>query len=110
MTNATAIGYVTKLETGEFRGRLSMMDRINPITIGINKSKTNDNQPDFRIYTENQTEIGCGYKRIGKNSGNEYISLTFAAPQFGPNKIYANLGRAANQDDEDLMAILWNPN
>ncbi|MHA1599423.1 MAG: DUF736 domain-containing protein, partial [Alphaproteobacteria bacterium] len=34
---------------------------------------------------------------------------TFSAPEFGPSKIYANLGRAAGQDDPDVMAILWNP-
>ena len=54
-------------------------------------------------------EIGGGWNRAGKTSGNPYISLTFAPPEFGPSKIYANLGRAAGQDDLDVMAILWNP-
>ena len=45
----------------------------------------------------------------GKNSGNAYVSLTFSAPEFGPSKIYAHLGRVAGQDDPDVMAILWNP-
>jgi hypothetical protein len=31
------------------------------------------------------------------------------APEFGPSKIYAKLGRAAEQEDPDVMAILWNP-
>ena len=35
--------------------------------------------------------------------------LTFAAPEFGPRRIYANLGRAAGQDDDNCYAILWNP-
>ena len=106
---AQAIGYVTQLEDGNLKGVLTMMNMRNQIEIIANSQKTNDSQPDFRIYTENQTEIGGGWKRTGKNSGKEYISLSFAAPQFGPHKIYANLGRAAGQDDEDLMAIIWNP-
>jgi len=54
-------------------------------------------------------EIGGGWNRVGKNSGNPYVSLTFAAPEFGSHKIYANLGHAAGQDDPNAMAILWNP-
>ena len=106
---AQAIGYVTQLENGEFKGTLTMMNMKNHISIIPNTRKENEKQPDFRVYTENQTEIGGGWKRVGKNSDKEYISLTFAAPQFGQQKIYANLGRAAGQDDESLLAILWNP-
>ena len=106
---AQAIGYVTQLEDGGFKGVLSMMNMRNQISIIPNERKEKEAQPDFRIYSDNQTEIGGGWKRTSKNKGTEYISLTFAAPQFGPHKIYANLGRAAGQDDESLMAILWNP-
>ncbi|WP_425459755.1 DUF736 family protein [Hankyongella ginsenosidimutans] len=43
------------------------------------------------------------------NPGNEYVSLSLAAPEFGPRRLYANLGRAAGQDDDDAFAIIWNP-
>lgn len=47
--------------------------------------------------------------RVGKESKAEYISVGLAAPEFGPNKLYANLGKAAGQDDEDVLAVIWNP-
>ena len=106
---AQALGYVTKTETGGYEGTLAMVSLKKRIRILPNRVKENDAQPDFRVYTEDRVEIGGGWNRIGKVSGNAYVSLTFSAPEFGPSKIYANLGRAAGQDDQDVMAILWNP-
>jgi uncharacterized protein (DUF736 family) len=37
------------------------------------------------------------------------VSLSIAAPEFGPKKLYANLGKAAGSDDKDLYAVIWNP-
>ncbi|GGJ49386.1 hypothetical protein CDQ92_13875 [Sphingopyxis bauzanensis] len=54
-------------------------------------------------------EIGAGWVRTGEASGKPYVSLTLAAPEFGPRRIYANLGRAAGQDGEDGYALIWNP-
>jgi uncharacterized protein (DUF736 family) len=45
-------------------------------------------------------EIGAGWVRTGEMSGKHYVSLVMAALEFGPRKLYANLGRAAGQDDE----------
>ena len=104
---AQALGYVTKTETSAFEGTLSMMSLKKRISIQPNRAKETDAQPDFRVYPEDRVEIGGGWNRAGKISGNEYVSLTFATPEFGSRKIYANLGRAAGQD---VMAILWNPN
>lgn len=106
---AQALGYVTKNEAGGFEGTLAMMSQKQVIRIIPNEAKETDAQPDFRVYTNDRVEIGGGWNRIGKNSGNPYVSLTFAAPEFGNSKIYANLGQAAGQDDESVMAILWNP-
>lgn len=106
---AQALGYVTKNETGGFVGTLSMMSQKHNIRIVPNEAKETDAQPDFRVYTNDRVEIGGGWNRIGKASNKPYVSLTFAAPEFGSSKIYANLGRAAGQDDESVMAILWNP-
>ncbi|MEO0419458.1 MAG: DUF736 domain-containing protein [Pseudomonadota bacterium] len=106
---AQALGYVTQTDKGGFEGTLATMSLKKRISILPNTAKQTDAQPDYRIYTEDRVEIGGGWNRIGRNSGREYVSLTFAAPEFGPSKVYANLGRAAGQEDEDVMAILWNP-
>ena len=106
---AQALGYVTKTENGSFEGTLSMMSLKKRISIRPNETKQSDGQPDFRVFTEDRIEIGGGWNRTGKVSGKDYASLTFAAPEFGPNRIFANLGRAAGQEDDAVMAILWNP-
>ena len=51
---------------------------------------------------------GAGLCR-GKTSGEDYVSLGLADPAFGSKKVYANLGRAAGQDDENVFAVIWNP-
>lgn len=106
---AQALGYVTKTETGGYEGTLAMMTLKKRIRILPNPAKESDGQPDYRVYTEDRVEIGGGWKRVGKTSGSAYVSLTFSAPELGPNRIFANLGRAAGQDDPEVMAILWNP-
>ncbi len=106
---AQALGYVTKKDDGGYEGTLATISLKKRIRILPNSTKETDAQPDYRVYTEDRIEIGGGWNRTGKVSGNEYISLTFAAPEFGAHKVYANLGRAAGQDDDTVMAILWNP-
>jgi len=49
-----------------------------------------------------------GFVRIGEVSREPYVSLSLAAPEFGPRRPDANLGRAAGQDNDDSHAILWN--
>ena len=77
-------------------------------TIIPNVNKSADAQPDYRVMTQG-IEIGAGWTKKGETSGKEYVSLALAAPEFGPRKLYANLGRAAGQDDDSLYAMIWNP-
>ncbi len=106
---AQSLGTVTKRDNGGFEGTLAMMTLNTRITIVPNETKENDSQPDYRIYAAKGGEIGGGWNRVGKNSGKDYISLTFAHPAFGPARVFANLARAAGQDDEGVLAIIWNP-
>ena len=111
---AQSLGTVTKREDGSFEGALAMMTLTTKITIVPNHAKESERQPDFRIYAASSggnqgPEIGGGWNRMGKNSGNPYVSLTFAHPAFGDKRIFANLARAAGTDDETVLAILWNP-
>ncbi len=103
-----AIGIVTgTIETG-FNGQLRTLSIRAAIEIRRNRNKSVDAQPDYRIYSDG-VEIGAGWIRCSEMSGKTYVSLSFAAPEFGPRRIYANLGRAAGQDDDNCYAILWNP-
>jgi len=79
--------------------------RLQAIIADRNRPLT---QPDFRVFTEGY-EIGASWKRVGEISGRQYVSLSVAGPEFGPRTLYANLGRAADQDDDNVYALIWNP-
>ena len=103
-----AIGYVTKQDNGGFRGQLKTVSIKAEIDIVANRTKNDDTQPDFRVIAQG-VEIGAGWTRTGQTSGRTYVSLSIAAPEFGPRKLYANLGQAAGSDDPNLYALIWNP-
>ncbi|MBJ7441920.1 MAG: DUF736 domain-containing protein [Sphingopyxis sp.] len=102
-----AIGYVTRSGEG-FKGQIRTLSIRTEVEIVPNSRKSNDVQPDYRVVASG-AEIGAGWLRRSETSGNTYVSLGLAAPEFGPRRIYANLGRAAGQDDDDTFAIIWNP-
>ena len=102
-----AIGYVTKGKDGSFKGQLKTLSIRAEIEIVANPGKTTDAQPDYRVVSEG-VEIGAGWLRRSETSGRDYVSLSMAAPEFGPRTLYANLGRAAGEA-EDRFAVIWNP-
>ena len=95
-------------DNGTYKGQLRTVSIRADIDIIPNRDKTAETHPDFRVLTQN-VEIGAGWIRRGESSGKEYVSLSLAAPEFGPRKLYANLGRAAGQDDDSVFALIWNP-
>ena len=103
-----AIGYVTRQEDGSFKGQLRTLSIRADIEIVPNRTKNTESQPDYRIVTSG-VEVGAGWRRISRDTGASYVSLSLAAPEFGPRKLYANLGRAAGQDDDSVFAVIWNP-
>ena len=102
-----AIGYVTKNDDGSFKGQLKTLSIRADIEIVANRSKASDVQPDYRVVSDG-VEIGAGWMRRSESSGRDYVSLSLAAPEFGPRRLYANLGRAAGEG-EDRFAVIWNP-
>ena len=102
-----AIGYVTRDGNG-FKGQLKTLSIRTDIEIIPNTRKSGDTQPDYRVSAAG-VEVGAGWVRRGEMSGKDYVSLSLAAPEFGPRRLYANLGRAAGPDDDDAFAIIWNP-
>src|SRR3546814_4412010 len=72
-----------------FRSTISI--RV-PIEIRPNPSKNGEVQPDYRVWSGG-VECGAGWLRRSEASGKLYVSLTLEAPEFGPRRIYANLGR-----------------
>lgn len=103
-----AIGFVNGTIEQGYVGELRTLSIRVPLEIRPNRSKCGEIQPDFRVYSED-VEVGAGWIRTGGTSGKLYVSLVLATPEFGPRRLYANLGRGAGQDNEDSYAILWNP-
>lgn len=102
-----AIGYVTKADDGSFKGQIKTLSIRADIDVVANRGKTSDAQPDFRVLSDG-VEIGAGWLRRSETSGRDYVSLSLAAPEFGPRRLYANLGRAPG-DDDNRFAVIWNP-
>ena len=102
-----AIGYVTREENGAYKGQLKTLSIRAEITITPNSRKAHDAQPDYRVLS-GDVEIGAGWNRRSQTSERDYVSLALAAPEFGPRRLYANLGRAAGEA-ENRFAIIWNP-
>ena len=100
-----AIGIVTKQKDGSFKGQLKTLTMSVPLLI-TKTSKTNDSQPDYRV-SSNGVEIGAAWIKEKQDKTGNYVSVSLADPAFG--KLYANLGKAAGQDDEDVFALIWNP-
>ncbi|WP_018316694.1 hypothetical protein [Bradyrhizobium sp. WSM2793] len=42
------------------------------------------------------------------NGEKDYVSLSLAAPEFGPRKLYANFGGASGQGDDSVFAAIGN--
>ena len=103
-----AIGIVSGTMDKGFVGQLRTLSIRAPIEIRLNPGKKGDVQPDYRVWSDG-IEVGAGWVRRAEGSGKLYVSLSLAAPEFGPRRLYANLARAAGQDDPDIYALLWNP-
>lgn len=104
----SSLGHVTKQSNGSYKGNLKTVSIKTPIEILPVGRKDADNHPDFRVMSEG-VEVGAGWFRRNQTTGAEYVSVSIAAPEFGPRRLYANLGRAAGQDDDDVFALIWNP-
>ena len=102
------LGHVTRSETGAYKGELRTLNVRTDIEILPVVDKASPAYPDFRV-TAAGIDIGAGWLNVGQVSGQPYIGLTLAHPDIGPRAYKVKLGRAAGQDDEDVFALIWNP-
>ncbi len=66
-----------------------------------------NNMSIYRIVSrKNGFELGAGWNRISKNTGEQYISVSLSAPEFGT--IYGNVVPAPG-NDPTRKVIIWNP-
>ena len=98
---------LTRNDDGSFKGQLKTLSIAVKIAIVVNRGKGSDVQPDYRVLSDG-VEVGAGWNRRSESSGCDYVSLSLAAPEFGPRRLYANLGQVPG-DPEDRFAVIWNP-
>ena len=104
-----AIGYVKHdAKTNSYEGALATIGLNAPIKISPNHAKKpGSKQPDFVVHS-GRADVGAGWVKTGKTSGQDYVSLSLASPALGRRSVYANLGPAAGQDDDSVFAVIWN--
>ena len=101
------IGKVTKKEDGSYSGSLKMLGVRASITIVPVKNKKTNKHPDYLVNSQG-AEIGVGWDRESKSTGEVYVSLSLSSPQLGSDVIYCNLGRSADSQDENDFNLIWN--
>lgn len=90
-----------------FEGTLATLNVTAAISVLANTQKVNDSEPDYRIVSKkNGFELGAGWKKVSQRNGNEYVSVSLSAPEFGT--IYGNIANAPG-NDPDKKVIIWNP-
>src|SRR5262249_27840617 len=65
-----------------FTGTLKTLNVTAALTI-VPVDKTSENGPDYRVYAGQRYEIGAGWSQLAKSSGETYVNLKLAAPEFG---------------------------
>ena len=104
---ARTLGFFTKLDDAAFAGVFRTISITAQMTI-IPVDRTNDQAPDHRV-TVNGVEVGDGWSRQAKESGNTYINLVLSAPEFGHHAINCRLVKLTQPQDGCTHQILWEP-
>ncbi|MBA3448302.1 MAG: DUF736 family protein [Pseudaminobacter sp.] len=103
---ATTIANLTAKQDGTLEGTLATLNVNVPIAIVPNATKASDEAPDYRVIARrNGFELGAGWNRISKQTGEEYTSVKLSAPEIGV--IYGNVAPAPGNDPTKKV-ILWN--
>lgn len=106
---ANTLGTFTKLDDGAFTGTLKTLNVTAALTI-VPADKQSEDAPDHRVYAGQRYEVGAGWSKKGKTSGETYLNLRLAAPEFGPFAIYARLVKLEKPaEDGATHMILWEP-
>jgi uncharacterized protein (DUF736 family) len=108
---AITLGTFSRLDDGTFTGTLRTLNANAALTI-VPVSKTSDNAPDHRVYAgQRRYEVGAGWSQVAKSSGETYLNLKIAAPEFGPSWVRCRLVKLEhpNNDEGVTHIALWEP-
>ena len=106
---AITLGTFTKQDNGTFTGTLKTLNVTAALSI-VPVDKMSDNAPDHRVYAGQRYEIGAGWSQVAKSSGETYVNLKIAAPEFGPNWVRCRLVKLEHAGEDGATHIaLWEP-
>jgi uncharacterized protein (DUF736 family) len=91
-----------KNDDGSYKGQLRTVSIRAEIDIIPNRDKTAETHPGGGPAHDPRVARRVTSDSVAARVA--YVSLSLAAPEFGPRKLYANLGRAACQDDDSVFA------
>ena len=101
------IGHVRRTADGAFEGELRTISIRVPLEIVPSAPQATGAKPDYRIVSAGIV-FGAGWNRRSETSGRDYVSLSLAAPEFGPRSIYVDLTPVPGGGDEDFV-LTWIP-
>jgi uncharacterized protein (DUF736 family) len=101
---ANTLGTFTKLDDGVFTGTFKTLNFNAPLTV-VPVDKMSEDAPDHRVYAgpSQRYEVGGGWSMVAKSSGETYINLKIAAPEFRLVKL------EKPAEDGATHMILWEP-
>lgn len=106
---AITLGTFTKTDAGAFSGTLKTLSVTAAVTI-VPVAKASETAPDHRIYAGRRYEVGAAWSQVAKSSGETYLNLKIAAPEFGPNWLRARLVKFETPaEDGSTHIALWEP-
>ena len=106
---AITLGTFTKLDTGAFTGTLKTLHVSATLNI-IPVERQSEQAPDYRVYTTQRREVSAGWSQVAKSSGETYLNLKIAAPEFGPNWVRCRLVKLEQPAEDGATHIaLWEP-
>jgi uncharacterized protein (DUF736 family) len=101
------VGYVIKQTDRRYTAQLRVISvKAESDTLSDMRNSA-DSQPDFCIATKPMRSAQFGLAK-SETSNKEYVSLSIAAPEFGPKKPFANLHSAAGSDEESVFTAIRN--
>ena len=106
---AITLGSFNRQDDGTFTGTLKTLNATAALSI-VPVDKMSENAPDHRVYAGQRYEVGAGWSQVAKSSGETYLNLKIAAPEFGPNWVRCRLVKLEQPAEDGATHIaLWEP-
>ena len=102
---------VTRQNDGGFTGSLKTLN-VTASLVVVPVDKMSENAPDYHVHAGNgqRYEVGAGWSQVARSSGETYLNLKIAAPEFGPNWVRARLVKLETPTEDGASHLaLWEP-